>query len=133
MIISKPIKVTIGILTAIAVLFPFVIMPGFMMFLMFGSGFPFFDPQSIPNPDEFEKTMLPMMMVFYPVMMCFSLTQLGLQIFYVVHEIKNKALVDAYRILFVLGTFFMPFIAMPIYFFAYVWKDNPMELKSKQE
>ncbi len=70
-----------------------------------------------------------MMMIFYPVMMCYSVVQLGLQIFYVIHEIKNKALSDTYRIFFALGTFLLPYVAMPIYFFAYLWKDQPQELQ----
>lgn len=124
--ISKPVKILIGVLTVFAVLFPFFIMPVFMMFFMFSSGFPFFDPQSVPNPNDIEA-MLPFMFVFYPLMMCFSVVQLGLQIFYIIHEIKNKALTDTFRILFAIGTFFLPYVAMPIYFFVYLWKDNPQE------
>ena len=56
--------------------------------------------------------------------------QIGLQIFYITHEIKNKVLTDTFRILLVLGTFFLPYIAMPIYFVAYLWKDNPQEVVS---
>jgi len=130
--ISKSVKILIGFLTAFGVLFPFVIMPGFMMFFVFSSGFPFFDPQSISNPYDLQRTMFPMMMVFYPVMMCFSLVHLGLQIFYAIHEIKNKALNDTYRILFAIGTFLLPYVAMPIYFFAYLWKDNPQEAQAAQ-
>ena len=130
--ISKPVKILIGFLTAFAVLFPFVIAPAFMMIFVFSSGFPFFDPQSFTNPSDFQRTMFPMMMVFYPVMMCFSLIQLGLQIFYVIHEIKNKALNDTYRILFAIGTFLLPYVAMPIYFFAYLWKDQFQESQSVQ-
>jgi hypothetical protein len=124
--ISKPVKILIGILTAFGVLFPFVIMPVFMMFFMLSSGFPFFNPQSVPNPNDIEA-MMPFMFVFYPLMMCFSFVQLGLQVFYIVHEIKNKALTDTFRILFAIGTFFLPYVAMPIYFFVYLWKDNPQE------
>jgi hypothetical protein len=130
--ISKPVKVLIGILTAFAVLFPFLIMPAFMMIFMFTAGFPFFDPHSIPTSNEFEKTIIPGMMVFYPVMMCFTFVQLGLQIFYIIHEIKNKALTDTFRILFVIGNFFLPYVAMPIYFFAYLWKDSPQESQTPQ-
>lgn len=130
--ISKPVKILIGILTVFAILFPFLIMPVFMMFFVFSSGFPFFDPSSVPNPSDIEKTMLPMMMVFYPLMMCFSVVQLGLQIFYIIHEIKNKALTDTFRILFVIGTFLLPYVAMPIYFFAYLWKDAPQEVQPVQ-
>lgn len=125
--INKPTKIVIGVLTVFAVIFPFVIAPALMMFFVFSSGFPFFDPQSVPNSYEIQKTMLPMMMVFYPTMMCFGLVQLGLQIFYIIHEVKNKALTDTYRILFAIGTFFLPYIAMPIYFIAYLWKDTPQE------
>lgn len=123
MSISKPFKVAIGILTALSILVPFVIMPAFMMFFMFGFAFPLFDTQTPPDPAEIERFVMPMMLIFYPGMICFAFTQLGLQVFYVVHAIKNKALVEAYRILFVLGTFFFPYIAMPIYFFACVWND----------
>ena len=125
--VSKPVKILVGFLTAFAVFFPFVIAPLFMMVFMFSSGFPFFDPQSMTNPSDFYQTMFPMMMVFYPLMMCFSLVHLGLQIFYVIHEIKNKALNDNYRILFAIGTFMLPYVAMPIYFFAYLWKDQAQE------
>jgi hypothetical protein len=124
--ISKPVKIVIGLLTLGAVLFPFVIMPTMMLVMVFGSGFPFFNPHSgynVPNMDA----VLPFMLVFYGLMMCYSLVQLGLQIFYVIHEIKNKALTDTIRILFTLGIFFMPYVAMPIYFFAYLWKDAPQE------
>ncbi len=125
--ISKSVKILIGFLTAFAILFPFVVMPAFMMLFVFGLRFPFFDPHSFSNPYELQKTMFPFMMVFYPVMMCYSVVQLGLQIFYVIHEIKNKAITDTYRILFALGTFFLPYVAMPIYFFAYLWKDQVQE------
>ena len=127
--INKPTKIIIGILTIFGIFFPFVIAPALMMFFVFSSGFPFFDPQSVPNPYEIQKTMFPVMMVFYPVMMCFGVVQLGLQVFYIIHEIKNKALTDTFRILFAIGTFFLPYIAMPIYFIAYLWKDNPQEAK----
>lgn len=124
--ITKPVKIIIGLLTLGAVVFPFVIMPVMMMFLIFGSGFPFFEPHSGLHVPDIEGV-LPFILVFYLLMMCYSLVQLGLQIFYVIHEIKNKALTDTIRILFTLGIFFMPYIAMPIYFFAYLWKDTPKE------
>ena len=105
MSINKPVKILIGVLTVFAVIFPFVIMPAFMMYFMFSSGVPFFNPPSVPNLRDIEKTMLPMMMVYYPTMMCFSLVQFGPQIFYIIHEIKNNVLTDTFRILFAIGTF----------------------------
>jgi len=123
--ISKPVKILIGVLTLLVVLYPFVIMPGFMMFFMFNTGFPFIDPQNISNPSDMIQSMMPFMMVFYPLMMCLSVLQLGLQVFYIIHVIKNQALTDTIRIFFAIGTFFMPYIAMPIYYFVSIWKDAP--------
>jgi hypothetical protein len=124
--ITKPVKIVIGLLTLGAVLFPFVIMPVMLILLISGAGFPFFDPHSTRYLTDVEA-ILPFMLMFYMLMMCYSLVQLGLQIFYVIHEIKNKALTDTIRILFTIGLFFLPYIAMPIYFFAYLWKDAPQE------
>jgi len=132
MTISKPIKILIGVFTLFMVLFPFVIMPAFTMFFMFKSGSLFFDTQAMTNPNEIVQAMMPMMMIFYPTMMCYSLMQLGLQIFYIIHDIKNKVLTDTLRILYAIGTFFLPFVAMPIYFIAYLWKDDHQELKLSQ-
>jgi len=129
--ISKAVKILVGILTLFAVLFPFVIMPVSMMFIVFSAGSPFLDPHSVPSPYDVEA-LLPLMMVFYPLMMCYSIVQLGLQVFYVIHEIKNKALTDTFRILFVIGTFFLPYVTMPIYFFAHLWKDRAQETEIGQ-
>lgn len=129
--INKPVKILIGFLTVFAVIFPFFIIPIFMMSFMFSSGFPFFDPQSVPNPNEIQF-MLPVMMVSFPLMMCYSFVQLGLQIFYVIHVIKNTAINDAYRILFAIGTFMLPYVAMPVYFFLYVWKDRTQSAQIAQ-
>ena len=123
--ISKPVKILIGILTLLVVLYPFVIMPAFMMLFMFIPGFPFIDPQNFLNPSDMFQAMMPFMMVFYPLIMCLSVVQLGLQVFYIIHEIKNRALTDTFRILFAIGTFFMPYVAMPIYYFVSIWKDAP--------
>jgi len=129
--ISKAVKILVGVLTLLVVLIPFVIMPAVMMFLVFGAGFPFLDSQAMPSPYAVEA-LLPVMMVFYPLMMCYSFGQMGLQVFYVIHEIKNKAMTDTFRILFVIGTFFLPYVAMPIYFIAYLWKDKGQEAQIVQ-
>ena len=123
--ISTPIKAVIGLLTLGAVLFPFVILPVMMIVFITSTNFLYY-PHMAPQLFDVEAV-LPFMMVFYLLMMCFSLVHLGLQIFYVIHEIKNKTLTDTMRILFTIGLFFLPYIAMPIYFFAYLWKDTPQE------
>lgn len=127
--INKPTKILVGVLTALEVLFPFIILPGLMMLLMFGSFFPLFDSPAAMRPETLFRSFMPVMMVFYPTMMCFTVVQFGLQIFYIIHEIKNKALADNHRILFAIGTFFLPHITMPIYYIAYLWKDVSSETK----
>lgn len=129
--ISKSVKILIGFLTAFAIVVPFFILPAVMMFFVFSAGLSFSNPQAVPNPNEMEA-MIPFIFVFYPLMMCYSVVQLGLQIFYVIHEIKNKALTDNIRILFTIGTFFLPYFAMPIYFFIYLWKENSPETQVVQ-
>ncbi len=130
--IKKPVKIIIGVLTVFAVLFPLLIAPAFVMYFMFSSGFPFNFIDSGSNLLEFEKTFFPTMMVFYPAMLCFSLVQLGLQVVYIIHAIKNKAFTDTFRILFVIGIFFLPYISMPIYFVAYLWKNQDQEATTIQ-
>ncbi len=130
--ISKPLKVIIGLFTIFVAIFPFVIGPAFVMFFMLNSGFPFFNPQSTFDPEAFGRIFPMIFMVFYPAMMCFSFLQFSLQVFYIIHVIKNRQLTDLLRVLFALGAFFMPFIAMPIYFIAYFWKDNPLDSVAQQ-
>ena len=125
--LNMPMKILIGILTGISVLFPFLIVPGVIM-LMIIAGVPFLESQSAP-----EYFIVMMTMIFFISMICFSFLQLALQVTYMVHEVLNKTLTDTFRVLFIVGTFFLPFIAMPIYFVAYMWKDNPPELEIEKE
>jgi hypothetical protein len=127
--LSKPIKIIIGILTLFAVLFPFVIVPAFWFLSIFNLGLLGMDAPSSANSEEALKAMLPFF-GFVAVMMAYSLTHFGLEIFYIIHEIKNKAVSETNRILFVLGTFFLPYVAMPIYYILHVWRDTPAEGES---
>jgi hypothetical protein len=124
------IKVAVGVLTFLVLIFPFFIMPAFMFFVMSGSGFPLFlDPQTPMTPNGFDRFVPNIFLYFYPFVMCFSFGQLALQVFYLILVVKNKSLSDAMRILFIVGTFFMPFIAMPIYFVGYYWKSDTIFLE----
>jgi hypothetical protein len=50
---------------------------------------------------------------------------LGMQVFYVIHAVKNKAGDDTVRLILALGFFFLPYVAMPVYYYAYLWSDEP--------
>jgi hypothetical protein len=45
-------------------------------------------------------------------------------IFYIVHIVKNREGSEVLRILCGLGVYFLPFVAMPVYFFVYVWPEE---------
>ncbi len=122
--LSRSTRIFVGVLTGIEILFPFVVMPALIMIPMFMSLSRISSPTDVPTPAQMMQTILPAMAVFYPFMMCFSSIQLGLMIFYVVHEIKNNALSENSKILFVLGTFFLPYIGMTVYFIMHLWKEK---------
>ena len=62
-----------------------------------------------------------------PVHLCSLFLEVGLLIFYLVHTIKNTKASDSMRIMLGLGHLFLPFVAMPIYFYLYIWRDSPPE------
>lgn len=120
MTFTKPIKILIGVLTLLIILVPFVIIPlmwGFSMLtgLMLAA-----------QPEQTEVSLaFAVMMIAMPLFMLYPFVQLGLQAVYIIHEVKNKVLTDTPRILFILGTYFMPFIALPVYYVMYIWRDAP--------
>ena len=125
MTLSQPLKIIIGVLTVFVMLFPFFI-PVFMFGWVFSLSQPFSELPGNPEFNEMTHMMLPMMLYLLAIM-GYSFTQLGLQVFYIIHQIKNSSLLETHRILFVLGTFFLPFVAMPIYYLLHLWKDPPAE------
>ena len=62
-----------------------------------------------------------------PIHFCSLFLEVGLFIFYLVHTIKNKNASDSLRIVLGLGHLFLPFVAMPIYYYLYIWRENPPE------
>jgi hypothetical protein len=53
--------------------------------------------------------------------------QIGLLIFYLAHIIKNTAASEVLRIILGVGIFFMPYLAMPFYYYLYIWREIPPE------
>jgi hypothetical protein len=122
--ISRPLKAAIGILTALGVLIPFLFVPAMIVLVAFGAALPAIDPQVALEPGEVSSLVVSVMTLLFPALMCFSLMSVALQAFYLVHVLGNKSLVDRNRILFGLGILFLPVVAMPLYFLAYLWKDG---------
>lgn len=120
MTFTKPIKILIGVLTLLIILVPFFIMPLVWGFSML-SGL-----MMAAQPDQVEAPLVFAAMFFVlPLFMLYPFVQLALQVFYIIQAVKNKTLTDTPRILFILGSFFMPFVALPLYYGMYIWRDAP--------
>ncbi len=116
--LSKPLKVLIGIGTAITTISPFVFP---MIWLSFIFAMPFFD---LDTSQSFPLPLLALFLLAFPMMIITSFVQLALQVFYWSHIILNKGSSEAGKILFGIGCFILPWLAMPIYFFLHVVPDR---------
>ena len=118
--LSTPIKILIGLLTLLYIVSPLLIVFAFFVPI---SLIPVFESTTSLRDAEAIFALIPLLM--FPTVLCFNAFYFGLQIFYIVQVVKNRALTDTPRILFILGLFFLPFIAMPLYYLLYTWKDAP--------
>jgi hypothetical protein len=46
-------------------------------------------------------------------------------VFYLVHVAKNSAAEESVRLVLGLGFFFMTVVAMPVYYYLYIWREAP--------
>jgi hypothetical protein len=120
MSLSQPVKILIGLLTAALVVAPLLLVFGFFVPI---SLIPLLERASSLRGAEAIFALFPLLL--FPGILCFNVLHFSLQVFYVVQVVKNPALTDTPRILYLLGLFFLPFIAMPIYFFMHLIKDAP--------
>ncbi len=117
--ISKPLKILVGIGTLWYVIFPFIYI-GVIFLVMFGI------LGLAANMDENAAPLfiLPLFLII-PLFFLTILVYMALMVFYIIHLVKNKEGSETARILLGIGFFFMTTIAMPFYFFLYVWPETP--------
>ena len=126
MTISKPLKILIGIGTFWYALYLLITVVGIL--ILFGFVF-----VSLLQGDESVANLrvlfsrIPGFGLMLPIHFCSLFLEVGLLIFYLVHTIKNTKASDPMRIVLGLGHLFLPFIAMPIYYYLYLWRENPPE------
>jgi hypothetical protein len=116
--LSKPVKIIIGLLTAWVVISPFLYF-GVWFFFIFGIA-------TVNNQVQNNPAFLPA--IFFPVFFlvtCSSIMQIGLQAFYIGHIILNKTGGDVTRVVLGVGIFLFAIIALPVYYFIYIFPDNP--------
>jgi hypothetical protein len=126
MTLSKPVRILVGIatfwyalyllLTVIGILILF----GFVLVTLLQGG------ESVLNL-RVLFTRIPGFELMLPVHVCSLFLEVGLLIFYLIHTFKNTKASDAMRIVLGLGHLFLPFVAMPLYYYLYIWRGNPPE------
>lgn len=110
--LNQPIKILVGLGTIWMLLYPLV----FVAFILF-----------VPLiPLELEINLSYLFFNVFGMLIILSLPiQIGLMLFYLIHVIKNKTASEVVRIILGIGLFLMPVIAMPVYYFTYIWRDSP--------
>jgi outer membrane protein assembly factor BamB len=117
--LSKPVKMLVGVGTVWIVLYPFLFLA--VWFSMMAG---FMSSGSLEGPPLFLMSLFP---AIFPLHCVTMIMQLALMAFYLFHVIKNIAASDVLRVVLGIGTFFMPYIAMPVYYYLYIWREQPPE------
>jgi hypothetical protein len=124
MTVSKPVKILIGVATFWYALYllltiaSIVILLGYVLTALLAGG---------ESVSQLRTLLLQIISLEFmlPVHVCSLFLEVGLLIFYLIHTIKNTKASDAMRIALGLGHLFLPFVAMPIYYWLYIWRENP--------
>ncbi len=117
--LSKKQKYLVGALSAWVILYPFL----FFLIVAFSMLLPFSMAQSL-NREPSPAFMIPFFAIF-PLHCLTILLQLGLSAFYLAHIIKNTGASEVVRIILGVGVFLMPYLAMPVYYYVYIWLQDP--------
>ena len=124
MTLNKPVKILVGLGTLWFAVYPFLFM-AVWLFSFAGMGLWSMDaPNPNTGPESMPFFMFPFLLIF-PIHFCTIFLGFILMAFYLIHVIKNTKADETVRIILGIGTFFMPFIAMPIYYYVYIWLDEP--------
>jgi hypothetical protein len=115
---NNALKIILGLLTAWIVVFPL------LTFLAY-FGFIYSIILQASQSKYYEPAFPPLFLLIMIFVMCSAFLQVGLQGFYIVHNIVNKTGSDVLRAVLGLGIFFLPFIALPVYYFIYILPKTP--------
>jgi hypothetical protein len=113
MTLTKPVKLLVGLLTLLVMVFPIAlfVLWGFMMLPVF------LGDASRELPFEAFDAVFALA---FPLMCLFTLAMYGLTAFYVSHAIKNQGGSDVIRIVALLAVFFFPYLGMPFYYIVFI-------------
>ena len=116
--LTTSLKVLIGALTAWVVIAP-VLLFGLWMFML---PFMVFSGRRGGEPGPFFFMLFG---IFMLVAVLSAFVRWGMSVFYLTHIILNRSGNDVARVLLGVGAFVLPFIAMPFYYFVYIWSKSP--------
>jgi hypothetical protein len=126
LILSKPLKIFIGIATVLYLLFPIIF---FLLFLFYvlptylGS----------TNADDLLMLYENIFVASIPLGCIVFTIIIGLLAFYVTHAIKNKNASEMIRLISVFAIFMFPYIGMPAYYVVFILMPNPPSWALKPE
>ena len=126
MTLSKPVRILVGIATFWYAFYLFVTVVSMVVFF----GYVFLALMTGSEPVSNLRILLAQIIsleFMIPIHVCSLSLEVGLLIFYLIHTIKNTRASDAMRIALGLGHLFLPFVAMPIYYYLYIWREDPPE------
>ncbi len=116
--LTKTLKVLIGVLTAVVVITPLLLFGLWMSMLPF---------MAMSNRWGGEPG--PVFFMIFGIFMFIAIVSAflrwGMSVFYLTHVILNREGSDVARVLLGVGSFVLPLIAMPFYFFVYIWPKQP--------
>lgn len=119
--LSQRSKIALGIATILEVVIPLLIV--FLYMLVF-----FMMPIMMATNPNSEGPIFGIffigLLLFSFIMIFFAIFQIVLKVLYLTIVIRNKRSTDLIKILFVLGTFYLPYIAMPLYYILIILKEN---------
>lgn len=126
MTLNKPVTILVGIATfwyavyLLLMIVSIVVLLGYVLTALLAGG---------ESVSQLRMLLIQILSLEFmlPVHVCSLSLEVGLLIFYLIHTIKNTRASDAMRIALGLGHVFLPFVAMPIYYWLYIWRENPPE------
>jgi hypothetical protein len=122
--LNKPVKILIGLVTAWNAIYPLLFFAVWLM--MFLGMFVSVGLSSATANEPSPAFIMPFFAIF-PLHCLTILLHFVLLPFYLIHVIKNTTASETVRIILGVGMFFAGFIAMPIYYYLYIWREQPPE------
>jgi hypothetical protein len=115
---SPPIRIVIGLCTALVASFPFLIIAFLLLFVVRGGYFQI----SPAERSQFLNTYVAGTALFSCI---FSLAIYGLTAFYIADAVRNTSASEAVRTILLFAVFFLPYVGMPAYYVLYILMRQP--------